>query len=224
MSRTAVLVGATGLVGGRCLPRLLDDVTWSQVRVVTRRPTGVRHERLEEVVLDLAPERLAASSDAFAGDDLFCCLGTTIKAAGSQAAFRRVDHALVVEVARLARQGGARRAALVSSVGADASSRSFYLRTKGEAERDVAALGFECLELLRPSFLVGERAERRRGEGLAIALSSALAGALVGPTRRYRPIQADTVAAAMVTALKRGAPGVHRREFAALVALAADGG
>lgn len=223
MSRTAVLVGATGLVGGRCLARLLDDVTWRRVRVVTRRPTGLRHERLDEVVLDLAPERLAAAGDAFAGDDLFCCLGTTIKAAGSQAAFRRVDHALVVEVARLARQGGARRAALVSSVGADASSTTFYLRTKGEAERDVAALGFECLELLRPSFLVGERAEPRRGERLAIALSSALAGALVGPTRRYRPIEADTVAAAMVTALKRGTPGVHRREHAALVALAADG-
>lgn len=220
MSRTAAVVGATGLVGGRCLARLLDDPAWVRVRVLTRRPTGVAHPKLEETVDPLDPDRLAQASAALACDDLFCCLGTTIKAAGSRAAFRRVDHDLVVAVARLARQGGARRAALVSSVGADPRSWSFYLRTKGEAEREVAVAGFECLELLRPSFLVGQRAERRPGEALGVAASSALAGLLVGPTRRYRPIEADLVAAAMITALKRGAPGVHRREFAALVALA----
>lgn len=223
MTRTALLVGATGLVGGRCLARLLEDPTWSRVRVLTRRPTGAAHTRLEEVVLDLAPERLAASAALVRGDDLLCCLGTTIKVAGSQAAFRRVDHDLVVEVARLARAGGARRLALVSSVGADPTSRSFYLRTKGEAERDVAALGYECVEVMRPSFLVGERAERRRGEALALCASSALAGLLLGPTRRYRPIRADAVAGAMIAALKRGAPGVHVREFAELEALARSG-
>lgn len=223
MTRAALLVGATGLVGGRCLARLLDDPTWDRVRVLTRRPTGVTHPRLDEVVTDLDPARLAAS-EPVACDDLLCCLGTTIRTAGSQAAFRRVDHDLVVEVARLARRGGARRAALVSSVGADPSSWNFYLRTKGEAEREVAALGFECVEVLRPSFLVGERAERRRGEALGIAASSALAGLFVGPTRRYRPIEADAVARAMLAALKGAAPGVHVREFDALMALAGPAG
>lgn len=218
MSRTALLVGATGLVGGRCLARLLDDPAWERVRVLTRRPTRVAHAKLEEVVDPLDPERLPAVP---AADDLFCCLGSTIKAAGSQAAFRRVDHDLVVAVARRAREGGAGRAALVSSVGADPTSWNFYLRTKGEAERDVAALGFECLEVARPSFLVGRRAEPRPAEAAGIAASSALAGLLVGPTRRYRPIDADVVAAALLTALRRGAPGVHRREYDELVALAA---
>lgn len=220
-ARTALLVGATGLIGRRCLDRLLTDPTYSRVTVLTRRPTGVSHAKLDEVLVDF--ERLAEHQDAVRGEDVLCCLGTTIKTAGSQAAFRKIDHDLVVEVARLARGHGARRLALVSSIGASAESSSFYLRTKGETERDVAALGFECFEVMRPSFLVGAREERRPGETVAIALTSAFSGLLVGGARRYRPISGDTVAAAMIVALRRSAPGVHVRTFAELTSLAAAG-
>ncbi|MCO5167378.1 MAG: NAD(P)H-binding protein [Planctomycetes bacterium] len=211
--RAALLLGATGLVGRRCLARLLDDATWGPIHVLTRRPTGVAHPRLIEVAR-VAPE------DVPPVEDVFCCLGTTIKAAGSRGAFRAVDHDLVVSLARQARERGARRLALVSSVGADPRSRAFYLRTKGEAERDVAALGFECVEVLRPSFLVGAREVPRRLEAAGIAVSSALAGLLVGPARRYRPIDADTVAGAQRAALRRGEAGGHLREHADLVRLA----
>lgn len=217
-ARTALLVGATGLVGRRCLARLLADPGTSRVTALVRRPSGVADAKLDEVLVDF--ERLGEHRDAVRGEDVHCCLGTTIKAAGSQAAFRRVDHDLVVEVARLARENGARRLALVSSVGASAASPSFYLRTKGEAERDVAALGYEQVELLRPSFLVGEREQRRRGEAAGIAVASVLSGLLVGPARQYRPISADAVAAAMLAALRLGTPGVHVRTHAELVALA----
>lgn len=215
--KTALLVGATGLVGGHCLRRLLADPGYGRVTVLARRPTGVAHERLDERVVDF--ERLAEVQ--VEADDLLCCLGTTIKAAGSQAAFRRVDHDLVVEVGRLARAGGARRVGLVSSVGADAGASAFYLRTKGEAERDLAAVGWESLEVLRPSFLVGERRERRSAEALGIAVTARAAGLLLGPLRRYRPISADVVAAALIAAVRRGEPGVHVRTFDEITALAA---
>lgn len=218
MTRSALLLGATGLVGRRCLVRLLADPTWDRVVVLTRRPTGAADPRLAEVVGDL--DRLTPA-DVPPVDDVLCCLGTTLRAAGSRAAFRAVDHDLVVALARLARGAGARRLALVSSVGADARSRSFYLRTKGEVEAAVAGLGFEAVEVLRPSFLVGAREVPRRLEAAGIAVSTALAGLLVGPARRYRPIEADVVAAAMLAALRRGAPGVHVREHADLLALAA---
>jgi uncharacterized protein YbjT (DUF2867 family) len=219
MARTALLVGATGLVGGHCLRRLLDDAAWSKVTAVVRRPLGRAHEKLVEVVTSF--DRLAERADALRGDDVFCCLGTTIKVAGSQAAFRQVDHDHVLELARLARANGAKRFALVSSVGADVGSLGFYLRVKGETERDVAALGFEQVELLRPSFLVGERRESRPAERVAIAVARPLAGlTLHGPLRVYRPIEADTVAAAMIGALRAGTPGVHVRTYDALVDLA----
>jgi uncharacterized protein YbjT (DUF2867 family) len=219
VERTALLIGATGLVGARCLRRLLASPTYSRVTVLVRRPTGVSDPKLTEVVVDF--DRLAERAADVQGEDLFVCLGTTIKTAGSEEAFRRVDHDLVLQVATLAKKNGARRVALVSSVGANASGMAFYLRTKGETERDVAALRFECAELLRPSFLVGKRAESRPGEAVGIAAAGCLSALLLGPLRRYRAVDADLVAAALVGALKKAEPGVHVREHDAIVALAA---
>ena len=217
--RSALLVGATGLVGSHCLTRLLAEPAYERVTVLSRRPLGREHERLSEHLVNF--ERLEEHTDWVRGDDLYCCLGTTIKQAGSQAAFRHVDHDLVLNVARLAQENGARRLALVSSVGAAPEARNFYLRTKGETERDVAGLGYDCLEVFRPSFLVGEREAPRLGERLGIGLTSTIARAFVGPLRRFRPIEADQVAAAMVAALRRGEPGVRLRTHAEIVQLAA---
>jgi uncharacterized protein YbjT (DUF2867 family) len=220
--KKALLVGATGLVGGHCLRRLLADGSYGRVTVLARRPVGLTHERLVEKIVDF--DRLAEQAGALLVDvdDLFVCLGTTIKAAGSQAAFRRVDHDLVVEVGRLARAAGARRCGLVSSIGADATASAFYLRTKGEAERDLAAVGFESMEILRPSFLMGERREKRSAEAVGIAVTARAAGLMMGPLRKYRPISADTVAAALLAAVRRGTPGVHVRTFDEITALAAS--
>ena len=216
--RTALLVGATGLVGGHCLTRLVEAPEYERVRVLVRRPLGRGHEKIDERVVDF--DKLADLAPAPAVDDVFVCLGTTIKAAGSKEAFARVDHDYVIAAARLGRQGGAKRLCVVSSVGADSASANFYLRVKGETERDLEALDFEVLEVLRPSLLVGERQERRVGEAIGIALTRVTSRLMLGPLRAYRPIEAKAVAAALVQAALRGKPGVHVRTHDEILQLA----
>jgi uncharacterized protein YbjT (DUF2867 family) len=205
--RSALVLGATGLVGGLCLELLLADPAWSRVAVVARRASGRTHPRLAEVVADF--ERLDAHADAFAVDDVFCCLGTTIRKAGSQAAFIRIDHDYPVAAARLASARGAKRFLLVSSLGANAGSRVFYNRVKGEVERDVAQVPFEGVALLRPSLILGPRPERRTAEDLAQRLAPLAAPLLVGPLRRYRAVDAHAVARAMVRLARDGFRGVR---------------
>jgi uncharacterized protein YbjT (DUF2867 family) len=207
MGRVALIAGATGLVGGHVLERLLADPRWSRVVVLARRSAGRTHEKLTERIVDF--EALASGDEKLEGpiDDVFCCLGTTARAAGSDAQRRRVDHDYTVAVARLARGAGARRLALVSSVGADERSGSFYLRVKGETERDLRAIGFESLVIVRPSLLLGDRTEHRGGERLAGTLMSAFAPLMVGPLREYRAIEAGDVAIAIVEALAAHANG-----------------
>ncbi|HEU4560417.1 MAG TPA: oxidoreductase [Longimicrobium sp.] len=206
-SRTALLLGATGLVGGHCLELLLADPTWARATVIARRPSGRSHPKLAEVVADF--ERLDEQADAFAADDVFCCLGTTIRQAGSQEAFRRVDHHYVVRSAELARARGARRFLLVTALGADPGSRVFYNRVKGEVERDVCAMAFEGIAVLRPSLLLGERTGRRPAEALAQKAAPLLSPLLLGPLRKYRALPGLAVARAMVRLAKEDVTGVR---------------
>jgi uncharacterized protein YbjT (DUF2867 family) len=137
-----------------------------------------------------------------------CALGTTIRRAGSQAAFTKVDHDYVVSFAALGRALGVRHCGLVTSVGANPAARAFYLRTKGEAEEGVKALGYGRIDIARPSFLIGERREVRQGEGWGIRASRLLAPLLVGPLSVYRPIEAETVARALINLGEKPEPGV----------------
>ncbi|MBB4636168.1 oxidoreductase [Longimicrobium terrae] len=194
--RAALLLGATGLVGGHVLDLLLASPAYGRVTVVGRRALDREHPRLVQHVTDM--DRMADHPEWFAVDDVFCCLGTTIAAAGSQEAFRRVDHDYVVQAAELAARGGAVRYLLVSSSGANARSRIFYSRTKGEAEDGVRATTIPGVTLLRPSLLMGEREEHRAGEALAQKVAPVLNRVLVGPLRRYRGVDAHVVAQAMV--------------------------
>lgn len=215
MSRTALVVGATGLVGGLVLDRLLADARWSRVIVLARRDLGradagdkLTTSLVDFEALDGDPASVKAALAGAAGvDDVFVCLGTTIRVAGSQEKFRRVDHDYAVAAARLARQAGARRVALVSSVGANETSSTFYLRVKGETERDIRALGFESTVIARPSFLVGERTVKRPGEHAGILVTRAVAPLMAFGLRKYRPVEARDVAAAMVEAIAEGTPG-----------------
>ncbi len=202
-----MLLGATGLVGGHCLELLLlRDAEYGRVTVLGRRASGRAHPRLDERIGDV--ERLLDEHEStFAGADVFCCLGTTIRAAGSQEAFRRVDHDLPVHAARVASEAGARQFLLVSAAGADAGSRVFYNRVKGETEATVAALPFEGVALLRPSLLLGDRTESRPAEALAQRVAPLLSPLLQGPLRKYRAIHAATVAAALVRLAKEGVRG-----------------
>ena len=203
MSRTALLAGATGLVGSHVLDELTGDDTWSHVVTVGRRATDRRHEKLEQRVVDLSA--IAAQSDLPHADDVFCCLGTTIKQAGSQDAFRRVDHDFVLGLARAGLQIGATQFLLVSAIGADPQARVFYSRVKGEVESAVRALPYRAIQIFRPGLLLGNRAEFRLGERIAMYLAPMAQPLLLGPLRRYRSIQASDVARAMVR-LAREAP------------------
>jgi uncharacterized protein YbjT (DUF2867 family) len=219
--RTALVLGATGLVGGECVDLLLDDPRWSRVVAAGRRPFEREHPRLEQRVVDF--DRLSAHAAALRADDVFCCLGTTIRAAGSREAFRRVDHDYVLEAARLALEGGAGRFLLVSAVGADPRSRIFYSRVKGETERDVRALGYRTVAVFRPSLLLGDRGELRSGEKLAEWLAVPISPLMIGPLARFRPVHARAVAAAMVRGAAGFPPGVHTVESEEIRALAGGG-
>jgi uncharacterized protein YbjT (DUF2867 family) len=214
-TRTALVVGATGLVGGHVVDRLAEDASYERVVVLARRASGKSGGRVEDRVVDF--DRLEEVPRV---DDVYGCLGTTIKTAGSEEAFREVDHDYTVRIAELAKKAGAARFALVSSVGASTAASSFYLRTKGETERDVEAVGFASFLVARPSFLVGDRKEKRSAEKIGITVSRALSFAMIGPVKKYRPIEARRVARAMVAALAEERPGKRILEHDDLVALA----
>jgi uncharacterized protein YbjT (DUF2867 family) len=209
-SASALLLGATGLVGGNVLDLLLDDPVYGRVVVLGRRAIDRTHAKLEQHVIDL--ERLEEHAGLFAVDDVFCCLGTTIRAAGSQQAFRRVDHDYVVASARAAAAAGARRYLLVTAAGADSASRFFYNRVKGDAEAGVSAQKFEGVVILRPSLILGPRAERRTAEAIFQRLAPALGAVMVGPLARYRAVDAKAVARAMVRLAKERPRGVRMVE------------
>ncbi|HSU16767.1 oxidoreductase [Longimicrobium sp.] len=206
--RTALVLGATGLVGGHCVDLLLADPAWERVTTIGRRSIDREHPKLVQRLADLGRLEEEAG-DAFAVDDVFCCLGTTIRKAGSREAFMRVDHDYPVAAATLASRRGARRFFLVSSLGADAGSRVFYNRVKGEVERDVAAVPFEGVALVRPSLMLGPRIERRIGERVAQVVMPLFSPVMRGPLRKYRAIDALAVARAMVRLARASFTGVR---------------
>jgi uncharacterized protein YbjT (DUF2867 family) len=196
----ALLVGATGLVGQQCLQLLAQDPAVGRVRALVRRPLSVDSAKVQVCVADF--DRLETHADWLAADWVFCALGTTIAKAGSRAAFRQVDFDYPLQVAQLAKAQGAKRFLLVSALGANAKSRVFYSRVKGELEEAIAALGFESVTFARPSLLAGERAEVRLGERLGLKLGWLM-------PERYRPVQARQVAQGLLNAAKTAMPGVH---------------
>lgn len=192
----ALLAGASGLVGGFLLRQLLASPEYDGVIALVRRPLELAHPKLTQVTADFAA--LDKVTAGLRCDDAFCCLGTTIKQAGSPAAFRAVDHAAVLAFAWAARRNGAGRFFVVSALGADARSRIFYNRVKGETEEALEVLGFKTLAIFRPSLLLGPRVETRRGERIGAAVLWLADPLLLGPLRPYRAIRAEVVARAML--------------------------
>jgi uncharacterized protein YbjT (DUF2867 family) len=201
--KTLLLVGATGLVGQSVLTQALADSRVARVVAPTRRPLPSQ-PKLENPLVDF--NALPAEAPWWAVDGVICTLGTTIKKAGSQPAFRLVDHDYPLAVATLARRRGTAVFALVSSVGADAASRTFYLRTKGETERDLRALNFPSLTILRPSFIGGVRAERRPAEAFALRVFGVVSWLI---PRRYRIVPAGHIAQKLLADALAAAPGTR---------------
>jgi uncharacterized protein YbjT (DUF2867 family) len=217
--RTALLAGATGLIGRALLPLLLAHERYAALHVLVRRPLpdAPASPKLHSHVVDFA--RLPPLDIPLADriDDVFITLGTTIKVAGSEAAFRQVDFDFALNTARAAKAAGARRCAVVSALGADAASRVFYNRVKGEAEAELARLGFDSLNIAQPSLLVGDRAALgqpvRTGEVWVTRLLSPVMGLVPASVR---PIRAEAVARALLAACLAGRPGVQVLTSAAM--------
>jgi uncharacterized protein YbjT (DUF2867 family) len=196
--KSALLVGATGLVGGELLTLLLDHSGYEKVKVFTRKPLNNNHPKLEQIGMDF--DDLNLYKEHFNVTDVYCCLGTTIKKAGSQSAFRKVDYDYPVVLAKLAEERNVEKFLIITAMGADKSSKVFYNRVKGKVEEELRNSGIGTLHIFRPSLLLGERQEFRLGEKLAIILSPVLSIAMVGVLRKYKPIQAKNVAKGMFIA------------------------
>ncbi|MDO5691587.1 MAG: NAD-dependent dehydratase [Pseudomonadota bacterium] len=206
-----LLVGATGLVGGHVLAQALADARVAAIVAPTRRALAA-HDKLHNPVVDF--EQLPADADWWRADALVCTLGTTIKAAGSQAAFRRVDHDYPLAVARLAHRRGTPTCVLNSATGANAGSRIFYNRVKGEVEQALAEVGFASLTLVRPGLIGGQRQESRPAERVGQIVLGALGPVL---PRGWRINPAPRIAQAMLAAALSAPPGRHVVGASALV-------
>jgi uncharacterized protein YbjT (DUF2867 family) len=216
--KVALLAGASGLVGGYVLEALLDAADFSRVFAVTRRPLGREHVRLANRIVQF--DKLESQLRGTRCDVAFCCLGSTLREAGSNQAFREVDVDYVLAFARAALAAGAQRLVLVSSAGADPRSRVFYLRTKGEMEQAVSELGFPAVDIMQPGPLYGWRRQIRPLELVAALLMPLINPALVGTQSAKRGIPARDVAAAMVSAARSSRKGVYRYTYPAMRALA----
>lgn len=206
-SKIAILLGASGLVGGSLLSILLQSSEYSQVLVFARRALDFVHPKLIVHTIDF--EQPDTYANKVKGDVLFCCLGTTISKAGSKEAFRKVDYTYPSMFAEIAKRNGVKHYLLVSSIGADAQSSVFYLKTKGECENQLKTIDFDTLSVFRPASLMGDRKEFRLSEKLTLPLLRAMSFLLVGKLRKYRPIQAIKVAQAMFVVANRDKIGVE---------------
>jgi len=212
--RIALLAGASGLIGGHLLEALLEAPDYSRVFALTRRPFGREHPKLANRIVVF--ERMATQLKGLTANDAFCCIGTTIRDAGSQEAFRATDVDAVLLFAQAARTAGATRFVVVSSVGADMRSTRFYLRTKGEMEEGVTAIGFPSLEIMQPSLLLGSRKHVRPAEFMGALVAPLINPLLTGAREAYRAIPAEVVARAMLGAARRGARGIYRHTHASI--------
>jgi len=203
-----MVLGASGLVGNEVTQGLLQSENWDEVRVLVRRPLDQQHPNLKQTVIEW--DHLEQYEELFDGvSAVFCCLGTTIKKAGSQADFERVDLQYPLKAAALSQKKQVKQFLAVSSMGANSKSRNFYSRTKGRMEEGLSALELKGLHLFRPSLLLGPRQEFRLGEQVATQLMKALDFLFIGNAAKYRAIQARTVALAMINIADAGTRGVH---------------
>jgi uncharacterized protein YbjT (DUF2867 family) len=193
--KTAIIIGASGLVGSYITLKLLDDSRYDKVKVFVRNSLDIIHPKLEEHLINF--NKINVWREFLTGDELYSALGTTIKKAGSKAAQFKVDYTYQYEAAKAAAENGVKKYLLVSSAGANYKSGNFYLRTKGSLDEKVQQLGFEQIFIFRPSILVGLRSEKRLGETIGIKIAGTITK-IIPALKKYRPIEASRVAEAMI--------------------------
>jgi uncharacterized protein YbjT (DUF2867 family) len=203
--KTAIVLGATGLIGKKVTEYLLKDDAYSTVIILVRKTLNINHPKLKQHIFNYDE----IDNTLLKGDDLFCCLGTTIKTAGSKDAFRKVDLDYVVNVAKAAKENGINHFAVVSSMGADKHSNIFYNKTKGEMEEAIKSIGFDSTYIIRPSLLLGNRKEFRVGELIVKFFMISLSFLI---PKKYRAIYDVQVALAMIHFMNQTERGFFVKE------------
>ena len=219
MNRTAIILGASGLVGSEVLKQLLSDrggseegaqsssnspvnfgkeiePSFEKIKIFVRKPSSIKHPKLDQIIVDF--DTIGNYADSIKGDVIFCCIGTTMATAGSKEAFRKVDYTYPLEFAKIAKQNGIENFLLISSIGANQTASNFYLKVKGDIEFALEKLKFESLTVLRPAMLLGNRNEFRFGESAGKVFLKLFSFVFIGKLKKYKAIQASAVAKAMI--------------------------
>jgi uncharacterized protein YbjT (DUF2867 family) len=204
--KTALIAGSSGLVGSYCLRLLLQSDRYAKVITVGRNVLPMQHPKLEQLIVDF--DRLDNYRHSLIADDIYCCLGTTIKQAGSREKFYQVDFTYVKKLAAITSANFASQFLVVSAMGANARSAIFYSKVKGQMEEAVKPMSFLAVHIFQPSLLLGPRPQKRVGEQLAQAILPRLNFLLPGPLKKYRPVAAERVAQAMLHAAMQDGAGV----------------
>jgi len=207
MGKTALLAGATGLIGQQLLQLLLASDRYGKVIAISRKPLDVRHPKLNNLVFEFGV--LTDHTSSLKADDVYCCLGTTIKKVKTQEAFRKVDHDYPLQLAKLSQENGACQFLLVSALGANSKSSIFYNRVKGEVEDAISHIGFTSIHFFRPSLLLGNRHEARSGEDAAKVFYK-IFGFLI--PKKYKGVDGVKVARAMLAYAGREEKGIFFHE------------
>lgn len=203
--KTAIIIGATGLIGSTLVEQILENPAYSKVILLLRKPLNISHPKLLQELIDFDK----SDASKIVGDDLFCAMGTTLAKAGSKEAQYKIDCTYPFEIGKIAKANGMKQYILVSSLGADFQSSNFYLRTKGDLEQKIESLGFQNFVSLRPSFLLGDRKEFRLGEKIAVVIAKLLSPLMIGGLKKYRGIEASKVANSMQKFANQGLTGVY---------------
>ncbi|MDX1904614.1 MAG: oxidoreductase [Thermonemataceae bacterium] len=206
-SQTALLVGATGLVGAELLKQLLEDEYYKEVIVLSRKESQLKHPKLSHHIVDF--DNLDDYAHLIKAQDVFCCLGTTIKKAKNKENFYKVDYIYPTELAKIAKFNGTSLFSIVTAMGACKGSTFYYNRVKGEVEEAIKHLQFKVTHIIRPSLLLGERQEFRLGEEIGKFVAKGLEFMMTGGLKKYKPIEARIVANAMYDLAKEHQDGYH---------------
>ncbi|NRF39074.1 oxidoreductase [Pedobacter foliorum] len=196
MTKKAILLGASGLIGKNLLTQLLNNPGYTEVLAIGRRTLNMEHPKLKELIVDF--DHIDQYASNIKGDVVFCCLGSTNSKTPDKVQYKKIDYQYPLDVGSIAQNNGATSYHLVSAIGADVNSSIFYPKTKGEVERDLKAIPFKSIYIYRPSFLDGNREEKRTAEKIMIVLMRFLNPLLIGGLKKYRSIKIETVASAML--------------------------
>jgi uncharacterized protein YbjT (DUF2867 family) len=199
---TALILGATGLTGSLLLKRLIADERYSKIKLFSRRSSDVNSPKVKEFTGEIL--NLENFKNDFTGDEVYCCIGTTTAKTSDKNLYREIDYGIPTKAAMIARQNNIPTFMVVSAIGANAKSKIFYNKTKGEMEQDVLKQGIPNTFILRPSLITGNRGEKRLGEQIGSAIMNLMNPLMIGRFRKYRSVNADCIAAAMVNLAQSG--------------------